>query len=94
LSDARAENEKLSQKLAVQHLELEEERRRDEHHRERLDELATAFTEIHRALFSGNIYDLILKTCLTLTGATRGLYAIAAGQDDTVRVRAAVDIDG
>jgi HD-GYP domain-containing protein (c-di-GMP phosphodiesterase class II) len=94
LSDARAENEKLSQKLAAQHLELEEERRRDEHHRERLDELATAFTEIHRALFSGNIYDLILKTCLTLTGATRGLYAIAAGQDDTVRVRAAVDIDG
>jgi HD-GYP domain-containing protein (c-di-GMP phosphodiesterase class II) len=94
VSEARAENEKLSQKLAARELELREERRRAEHHRERLDELAAAFKEIHRALFSGNIYDLILKTCLTLTGATRGLYVTASSREDTVRVRAVVDVDG
>ena len=94
LIDARAKNEQLNRELAAQQDKLTEARRRAEHQLGRLDELARAFNEIHRALAAGNIYDLILKTCLTLTGATRGMYIISRGREDAVRVRAAVDVDG
>src|SRR6185503_11743093 len=58
------------------------------------DHLAAALKDIHRSLFSSNVFDLILKTCLTLTGASRGLYITATAADAPLRVRAAVDVDG
>jgi len=71
---------------AAQH-QVEQQRRQAEHLRAELQ-------AIHQAVFTGNIYGLILKVCLTLTGATRGLYITASGEADYLRVRAAVDMDG
>jgi len=89
----RAENESLRQELVARERALEHERRLLQQHRERSDVVAAALKDIHRALFSGNIYDLILKTCLTLTGGTRGLYITSGGQHAPLRVRSAVEID-
>lgn len=65
-----------------------------ERHRERANKLAAVLKDIHRSLFSGNVYELILRACLTLTGATRGLYVIMQTEADAPHIRAAVDVDG
>jgi HD-GYP domain-containing protein (c-di-GMP phosphodiesterase class II) len=93
LARAREDQQRSSQALAARQLELEEERRRAERAREKANTLAAALNEIHRQLFSGNIYGLILKTCITLTGATRGLYITTSGEHEALHVRAAVDVD-
>lgn len=63
----------------------------------RADQMASALKDIHRAFYSGNLYDLILRACLTLTGATRGLYISAESttedSSESRRVRAAIDVD-
>ena len=73
--------------------QLEREHRRAERHKERARRLAEGLKSIHRALFEGNVFTLILRACLNITGASRGLYVTAWGQDE-LRVRAAVDLDG
>ncbi len=65
-----------------------------DHQLRHVDYLRGELKTIHQAVFTGNIYGLILKVCLTLTGATRGLYITASGEADHLRVRAAVDMDG
>ena len=72
---------------------LEKERQQAMRQRERAERLAAALKDVHRALFSGNVFDLILKACLSLTGATRGLYLVARS-DGRLQVRAAADVDG
>ena len=78
LSDALEERDRLRRQVA--------------HQRERADRLAAALKSVHTSLQSGNLYDLILRACLHITGATRGLYVTAWG--DWFRVRAAVAVDG
>ncbi|MDQ2807269.1 MAG: HD-GYP domain-containing protein [Chloroflexota bacterium] len=68
--------------------------RQAEQQRRHADHLRAELKAIHQAVFTGNIYGLILKVCLTLTGATRGMYITASGEADHLRVRAAVDMDG
>lgn len=98
---ARAEAERRVSELYQARGELDQSRRESEQeratadrHRQRADQLAAALKDIHRALFSGNVYELILKACLTLTGATRGLYIIALGDHQPLKIRAAIDVDG
>lgn len=79
--------------LRLAHEQLDRERRRAERHKERARRLAEGLKSIHRALFEGNVFTLILRACLNITGASRGLYVTAWGQDE-LRVRAAVDVDG
>lgn len=74
--------------------QMEQEKKRAEREKVRAKEMATCLKDLHRSLFEGNIYSLILKACLTATGATRGLYITARGVDDRLRIRAAVDVDG
>jgi HD-GYP domain-containing protein (c-di-GMP phosphodiesterase class II) len=93
LTHARNAHEALSQQLALQRGELDEERRRTRHQRETVDALAATLNDLHRSFSSGNIFDLILKACLTLTGATRGLYVTTSGTHGPMRVRAAVEVD-
>lgn len=84
----------LRDSLAAQQGVLEGERRKTRRERARTKEIAGQLREIHAALFSGNIYDLILKACLTLTGATRGLYITTTrSSDDDLRVRAAINMN-
>src|SRR4051794_34465730 len=72
-------------RASPEHAELERERAR---------RLAEALRNIHRTVFGGNIYDLLLRACLTLTGATRGLYVTVRGPDQRLRIRSAIDVQG
>jgi putative nucleotidyltransferase with HDIG domain len=65
-----------------------------ERDRERTLQLAEALRDLHRAVFGGNIYELLLRVCLKLTGAERGLYITVREQDLSYRIRAGIDVDG
>ncbi len=88
--DARRTAEDEARQLRA---ELAAERERTVRHRERANRLAASLKEVHRALFGGNVYDLILKACMSVTGATRGVYLAARGPN-LIRARAAADVDG
>lgn len=92
----RAEQEKrqLEDKVASLQDQVALEREKAEIHREKAGRLASCVKDVHRSLFDGNIYSLILRACLTATGGTRGLYITARGSVETLKVRAAVDVDG
>ena len=94
LDQLREEQQRLREEHATLRRELDAERSRAERHREEASALTTAFRDIHRSMFSNNVYDLILKACLTLTGATRGLYLTSNGQGDRLEVRSAIDVNG
>jgi HD-GYP domain-containing protein (c-di-GMP phosphodiesterase class II) len=93
LARAQSDQKRLSADMAAQQAEVDRLRRQADQQRERADALADALRDIHQAFFSGNIYNSILKVCLTLTGATRGEYLTSDGPNGAVRVRAAVDTD-
>jgi HD-GYP domain-containing protein (c-di-GMP phosphodiesterase class II) len=94
LEDANQTNAQLAVKFQAAQVQAEQARERALQERARADRLASAMRGIHEALFDGNIYSLILKACMNLTGATRGLYVTTRGVGDRLRVRAAVDVDG
>jgi len=56
----------------------------------RAEALHAALKDIHRSLFQGNVYEMILRSCLTITGASRGLYVVRRTTDGRLRVRASV----
>jgi HD-GYP domain-containing protein (c-di-GMP phosphodiesterase class II) len=70
------------------------ERAQAERHRHRAECLERALREIHGALFSGDVYALILRACLTITEATRGVYVTTAAGSDRIRIRAALGMTG
>jgi putative nucleotidyltransferase with HDIG domain len=94
LADAQATSEQLTAQLEHTRVDLERERFLAARQRDQARRLAESLTNIHRALFSGDLYALILRACLTLTGATRGLYLTATENEGAVRVRAAIDVEG
>lgn len=94
MASLRETNDQLTHALRGSQRQMEQERERAKQHRERANQLNTILKDIHRSLFSGNIYNLILKACITITGATRGLYLTRRGPEDTLRIRAAIDVDG
>ena len=80
--------------LAAARSDLDRERKRAARQRDRADHLARALADLHRAAFGGNLFELILRACMGVSGATRGVYLTAAGDGGEVRPRAAVDVDG
>ncbi|HYH82612.1 MAG TPA: HD domain-containing phosphohydrolase [Longimicrobium sp.] len=90
---ARAEAESTRRELQTARGELDGIRRAFERQRERAETLRHALVEVHRAMFGGNVYDMVLRACLHLTGATRGVY-VSHGTGGRLRARAAVDVDG
>ena len=94
LGRVREDNVALGAKLGATEEELAAERREGERQRERAERLAEMLKDIHRALFDGNVYELILRACLTISGARRGVYVTWRRQREHPRVRAAVDVDG
>lgn len=94
LERARHDNKALDKKIDSLERRLDEERKKAERQKERAYQLACCLKDVHRSLFDGNVYSLILKACLTVTGGTRGLYVTARGARDKLVVRAAVDMDG
>lgn len=102
LAAARAELAEERQRARRLETELElararADRQRDEarRQRERTDGLRAAVKELHLSLFRGGLHAQLLHTCLSITGATRGLYVTATGHDDgTLRVRASSGVKG
>lgn len=94
IRDVQERSNQLAARVETIRAEAQEAQERAERNRARANQLATSLKSIHRSLFSGNIYELILKACLTITGATRGMYITARGADDALRIRAAIDVDG
>ncbi|CAA9547653.1 MAG: hypothetical protein AVDCRST_MAG88-532, partial [uncultured Thermomicrobiales bacterium] len=94
LAEAEESIEQLARGLEAIRRQLAQERERAEQQRERARHLTTLLKDINRSIHRGNVYDLILRACLTITGATRGLYVTARDRDDPPRIRAAIDVDG
>ncbi len=57
-------------------------------------QLEGILASIHKTFFSGDVYALILKACLTITGATRGVYVTLRSADAAPKIRAAFEVDG
>ena len=74
--------------------ELNEQRVMAERQRKRAECLDRSLREIHGALFGGDVYQLILQACLTITEATRGVYVTSRRPGERLRVRASVGVDG
>jgi len=89
----RAEADTLRREVDTLRGELEGARRAWERQRERADTLRHALVEVHRALFGGNVHEMVLRACMQITGATRGIY-VSNGSGGRLRVRAAVEVDG
>ncbi|HEX8276136.1 MAG TPA: HD domain-containing phosphohydrolase [Longimicrobiaceae bacterium] len=94
LGRVREDNVALGAKLGTAEEALAAERQEGERQRERAERLAVLLKDIHRALFDGNVYELILRACLTISGARRGVYVTWRREREHPRVRAAVDVDG
>jgi putative nucleotidyltransferase with HDIG domain len=92
--DLRRESERQHQELAQARFQVQQASAHAEQQRRRADVLETALKDIHRAFFDANIYELILRACLKLTGATRGLYVAVDAHGAPHRVRAVVDVQG
>ncbi|HEV8238356.1 MAG TPA: HD domain-containing phosphohydrolase [Thermoanaerobaculia bacterium] len=89
LAEERQRAEELAAETARLQVALAEMERRSEASERRNRELARHVREVHRALYQGDLYDLILEACLQLTGATRGLYLSCRYDGEQLRVRAA-----
>ena len=74
--------------------ELNQQRVTAERQRKRAECLDRSLREIHGAMFAGDVYQLILQACLTITEATRGVYVTARRNGERLRVRAAIDVEG
>ena len=73
--------------------ELNQQRLLAERQRRRAECLHQSLREIHGALFSGDVYHLILQACLTITEATRGVYITARRPGHRLRIRAAEGVE-
>jgi putative nucleotidyltransferase with HDIG domain len=94
LEKARESNKALNEQVESLRRQIDQQKKKADMQKERAKQLSCCLQDMHRALFDGNLYSLILKACLTVTGGTRGLYITARGTRDRMAVRAAIDIDG
>lgn len=81
------------QKADIQ-AQVDAERGRVAAQRARTRQLEAVLKELHATFYTGDVYALILKACLIITGATRGVYVTTRGDDAPLRIRAAIDVDG
>lgn len=88
-----AQREAEQQKAAMQ-AQADAQRADADAQRERNKQLEAVLKELHATFYTGNVYALILKACLIITGATRGVYVTTKGSDSPLRIRAAIDVDG
>lgn len=72
---------------------LNEQRVLAERQRKRAECLDRSLRDIHGAVFAGDIYQLILQACLTISEATRGVYVTAHRPGERLRVRASIGMD-
>ncbi|HEU4456582.1 MAG TPA: HD domain-containing phosphohydrolase [Longimicrobium sp.] len=90
---ARGERDVAREERDAVRVELQEAVAAAERQGARAEALRDALKEIHRSLFTGNVYEMILRSCLTITGAARGVYVTRRVADGRLRVRAAVGME-
>ena len=104
LAAAAAARDRTAAELAVREAELQRTREvatqridaaqaEAAAYRERARELAAALTHLHHDLLSSDIPTLVLRACVTLTHATRGMY-IAARVGGPAEIRATLEMGG
>jgi HD-GYP domain-containing protein (c-di-GMP phosphodiesterase class II) len=89
----RAQDAQWHRREAALHDALAAEQAKAERQRKRAECLDRSLREIHGAVFGGDVYELILRACLTITEASRGVYVTAQRPGDRLRVRAAIGVD-
>jgi len=73
--------------------QLTREKKKAARQEARSRQLADALKDIHQSFFDApSVYSHILRACMSITGATRGLYLTA--WENNLRIRAASDVDG
>lgn len=85
----KAANAALSEEQQMLQALVERERERAEGYKRWSDRLTDMMKELHRALFGGNVHELILRACISVTEATCGIYVVRSGQR-SLRVRASI----
>ncbi|MDQ6694896.1 MAG: HD domain-containing protein [Chloroflexota bacterium] len=86
---------KIEHELRAAKAQVEQAQAKAAQQKDRANHLAGNLKDIHKALFSGDVYNLILKACISITGATRGVYLTTRGAgENSFQARAAMDIDG
>jgi HD-GYP domain-containing protein (c-di-GMP phosphodiesterase class II) len=93
LTQKQAELEQVRAEQALTRAEFAELQQVTERERQRGEALAGALQHIHRALFGGGTYELILKACLSLTQASRGAYLTTSGNGSPPQPRAVFELD-
>lgn len=93
-AQAQQETAQAQQETAVQHALVAAHAANAATQQARRRELEAILENIHRAYFSGDVYALILKACLAITGASRGVYVTLRSADAPLKIRAAFNVDG
>ena len=88
LALAHSERERLIEDADVARRQVEHVRLKSERQEVRATQMAARLKEIHRAVVTGDVYDLTLRAALDLTHATRGMY-LTVDREGRVRVCAA-----
>lgn len=91
LEKLEAEMDALRERNAALQEQLEQTAQRQTEERAQMVRLIMAAREVHRALYTGDIYRLILETALSVTSAARG--CVLRSTDGRVEVAAAMDVD-
>ena len=91
LGELEAEVDALRERNAALQQQLEQTSLRQTEERAQMVRLIMAAREIHRALYTGDIYRLILETALAVTSAARG--CVLRNIDGQVEVAAALDVE-
>ena len=81
------------QEVAEQHALVEAHAANAQAQQRRSRRLESILESIHKTFFSGDVYALILKACLTITGASRGVYVTLRSAESQPKIRAAFDVD-
>src|SRR5205085_972080 len=86
-------NRQLTQNLEAAQRQVEEEHQRAERERAWAGQIADAVKEIHGSVFSGDVYAQIVKACIGLAQARRGLFISSFDNGARFEIRAANGLD-
>ena len=94
VDEQRERAARLEAELALARQRLARQRDEARRQRVRTAELKEAVKSLHLSLFRGGLHLELLRACLSITGARRGLYVTAKPPAGRLRVRAAVGMEG
>jgi putative nucleotidyltransferase with HDIG domain len=85
----QAQNASLAEEQQMLQTLVDRERERAEGYKQWSNRLTGVVKDLHKSLFSGNVHELILRACITVTQATCGIYVVRR-DSGSLRVRASL----